>query len=153
MYCQLVLISCCTPSSLTVAFPVNNMVKIDVLRKKSYNSLPRVQITSLNVVVSNIGPRNRSQIVQCAKPDCRQSSAYSFIVRYTRTTGALCRDRTVTQGDCGTPISAGGLSVIAKGVADELQTILGRGARIGMAVPDGGSSNTGNGRKEDKSAE
>jgi len=48
------------------------------------------------------------------------------------------------------------LIVIVKVLADELQTILGHGTRIGMAVPDAGSKGptTGNdGRKEEKSVE
>jgi hypothetical protein len=40
------------------------------------------------------------------------------------------------------------LIITAKVLADELQTIWGRGARIGMAGPDAGSKGTGNGRKE-----
>jgi hypothetical protein len=59
----------------------------------------------------------------------------------------------VTQGDCGTPASAGGLILSVQVVADELQTILGRGTRIRMAGPDGGSGGTGDGRKEEKSVE
>jgi hypothetical protein len=43
------------------------------------------------------------------------------------------------------------LNLTAKVLADELQTILGRGTRIGMAIPNGGS--TGNGRNEEKSVE
>jgi len=49
------------------------------------------------------------------------------------------------------PGSAGGLGLTGKVLADELQTILGRGTRIGMAIPNEGS--TGNGRNEEKSVE
>ena len=88
-------------------------------------------------------------VIQCAGPDCRQSLAYSFIFTYRRhTLSAGCRDRTVTQGHCGTPVTiAGGLILTIKGVANELQTIWGGGARIGMAGPGAGLS-TGDGRKE-----
>jgi len=41
----------------------------------------------------------------------------------------------------------------AKVLADELQTILGRGARIGMTVPYAGSKGTGNRCKEEKRVE
>jgi len=45
------------------------------------------------------------------------------------------------------------LIITAKVLADELQTIWGRGARIGMAGPDAGNKGTGNGRKEEESVE
>ena len=88
-------------------------------------------------------------VIQCAGPNCRQSLAYSFIFAYRRhTLSAGCGDRTATQGHCGMSATiAGGLSVTIKGVANELQTIWGGGARIGMAGPGAGLS-TGDGRKE-----
>jgi hypothetical protein len=45
------------------------------------------------------------------------------------------------------------LNLTVKVWADELQTILGHGTRIGMAVPGDASKGTGNGRKEEKSIE
>ena len=45
------------------------------------------------------------------------------------------------------------MNLTVKVWANELQTIFGHGARIGMAVPDDASKGTGNGRKEEKSGE